>query len=206
MEISPVISRLLEEVEHGDELAAFEAAKRLAETDCAGAVVHLGRVLRSGAQNHSRRAAGYALGSSGQRCAIPILLECAADDLEEAEVRGEAIEGLVTHLRDEPIGSDSRSSAEELMLELLQSPSAALRFWACFGLGSLRCERAVPQLRRLSECDQDVYPGWWYVREEAEDALVWIAGGTTEPRIPVHKRESGHAEPGTPTNPASPHP
>jgi len=66
---------------------------------------------------------------------------------------------------------------------MLDSPSPMIRFWACFGLGSLGCRRAIPRLQKLAAKDSSLCPGWWYVREEAEDALDWIAGKPGKDRL-----------------------
>jgi hypothetical protein len=54
------------------------------------------------------------------------------------------------HLDTDSARSRLRRKAEDLMIELLRSPSPTLRFWACFGVGTLVCQRAVAQLRKLS--------------------------------------------------------
>ncbi|MCD8534204.1 MAG: HEAT repeat domain-containing protein [Verrucomicrobia bacterium] len=128
------------------------------------------------------------------------MLACAADAEEQEDVRGEAIEGLAKHLDDDSVGADLRAKAEDLMIDLLRSASPVLRFWSCFGLGTLGCQRAVPHLHEVSQKDPDLCPGWWYIREEAEDALEWIAGRPTQDRIPIHMRKPRTTEPGTAPN------
>ena len=62
------------------------------------------------------------------------------------------------------------------MIEWLDSPSPVLRFWGCFNLGNFACKRATTRLCELREKDREICPGWWYVCEEAEDAIERIAG------------------------------
>ena len=80
------------------------------------------------------------------------------------------------------------------MLRLLDSCSPVLRFWACFGLGGLKCKSAIPRLQEIARSDRSIYPGWWYVREEAEDALEWIAGRAGKDRVPVHLRKAAQTQ------------
>ncbi len=188
------IDVLVHQVERGTEAEAVEAAKRLAETEAEDAVADLGRILRSTAQSHSKQAAAYALSWHKSDNAVLPLLESAADTQEEDGVRGQAIEGLAMHLQEHHFGSDLRTQAEDVMIHLLKSPSPTLRFWCCFGLGTLKCMRAVPYIRQLSQEDKDVCPGWWYVHEEAEDALERISGRPGAQRIPVHLRKPDSTE------------
>jgi len=194
------IEALLDQVESGDELVAVEASKLLADARGEYVIAELSRILRSAREAHSRRAAAHALAWHKERGAVLTLLECAADVRQQDDVRGQAVEGLAMHLGEDPVGSEMRKQAEDLMILLLQSPSPALRFWSCFGLGTLRCERAVPHLHKLSQDDDEVCPGWWYVREEAADALDWIAGKPGRERIPIPLRKAGTTEPDAPPN------
>ena len=179
---------LIGQIEAGKELGAYEAVKQLSGVLRKDAIVALGRILRTGSRSYARQAAAYALSFNGGHHAFRPLFECATDEREEEAIRAAAIEGLAMHLRWATGKSSRRRKAEDLMIGLLKSPSAELRFWSCFGLGQLKCRRANPELRRLIREDQEVYPGWWHVREEAEDALEWIAGRLGTDRIPVHKR------------------
>jgi hypothetical protein len=79
------------------------------------------------------------------------------------------------HLDTDSARSRLRRKAEDLMIELLRSPSPTLRFWACFGVGTLVCQRAVAQLRKLSARTMTSAQGRGTC-EEAEDAIERIAG------------------------------
>ena len=190
MSATPTTAKLLAQLERGNQLDAFEAAKLLSHRNGAKLIANLARVMRSGDQAYSREAAAYALSWGKDRKAAEALLTCAMDSGEQDSVRAQAVEGLANHFDLAPRKTKLQLKAEELMLLMLDSPSATLRFWACFGLGSLRCQKAIPRLRKIAREDTSVYPGWWYVSEEAEDALERIAGRTTESRTPVHLRKA----------------
>lgn len=184
----------MEQLQHGSNVEAFEAAKQLIDSKDPGLMVQLTTVLHSGAQPHSREAAAYALSWHDDSQAVAPLMECATDANELDSVRGQAIEGIAMHLRKDPAVPELHVEAESLMISFLQSSSQTLRFWACFGLGTIRSERAIPLLREISQKDEDIYPGWWFVWEEAEDALEWIAGRPGADRVPVHLRKTITAE------------
>ena len=196
----PTITRFFNQLEHGAEIEAYEAAKVLAEAKGKNLIATLARILRSGGRRHSREAAAYALSWHKDCKAAEPLLLCAADPNEQDSVRGQATEGLSIHLNSASPKSGLRREAEKLMLEMLDSPSPVLRFWACFGLGSLGIRRAIPRLRKLAREDTSICPGWWYVREEAEDALERIAGRPGKDRTAVHLRKTGNTEPNAAPN------
>jgi len=190
MRTRPIISKALGQIEHGSEVDACEAAKQLADANGKAVVAGLTRILRSAGGQWSREMAAYALSWNKSREAVGTLLVCANDPDEADSVRGQAVEGLAMHLQFVPVRSRVRRKAEGLMIEILRSPSPTLRFWACFGLGTLGCRRAIPQLRKLKRTDRSVCPGWWYVREEAEDALERIQGRPGKEREPLHMRSN----------------
>ena len=198
MSTPPTIARLLAQLEHGAEIDAFEAAKLLSNAKGAKLIASLTRVLRSGDRAYSREAAAYALSWRQDRKAAEALLPCAADLSEQDSVRAQATEGLAMNLEWASRKTRLRLKAEGLMMQMLDSPSPTLRFWACFGLGSLRCHRAIPLLRKLAREDASVCPGWWFVSEEAEDALERIAGRPGKDRTAVHLRQAADTEPSIP--------
>jgi len=181
-------TQLLGKIENGTEVEAYEAAKVISNLQGAKILSSLNRILRIGKRAYAREAAAYALSWYRNLKAVESLLACATDSGEQDSVRGQALEGMAAHLACVSARSSSRQKAEKLMLRLLNSPFPTLRFWSCFGLGQLGCERAIPRLRKISARDTEICPGWWYVREEAEDALDWIAGKPGKDRIPVHLR------------------
>lgn len=198
MTTPPTTARLLAQLEHGAEIDAFEAAKLLSNAKGVKLIASLSRVLRSGDRAYSREAAAYALSWHKDRKAAEALLPCAADPSEQDSVRAQATEGLAMNLDGASPKAGLRLKAEELMMQMLDSPSPILRFWACFGLGSLRCQKAIPRLRKLAREDANVCPGWWFVSEEAEDALERIAGRRGKDRTAVHLRKAANTEPSTP--------
>jgi HEAT repeat protein len=189
------ITKALAQIEHGSESEACEAAKLLSNVNGGRIIVALTRILRSGEKPYSRENAAYALAWHADRKAVSSLLMSASDADELDAVRAQAVEGLGMHLDSDRVRSRLARRAEDLMLELLESSSPTLRFWACFGLAALGSQRAVPRLRKLRRTDKSICPGWWYVHEEAEDALELIAGRAPRDRLPVHLRMQGKTEP-----------
>jgi len=106
---------------------------------------------------------------------------------EYPEIRAQAAEGIANAL-------DWYSSrfawfrrAESALIDALNDPAVQVRWWSCFGLAAARSKKSVPKLRELAAGDHTMLPGWWTVAEEAEDALLRIAGKDTPDRVP-----SGH--------------
>lgn len=112
---------------------------------------------------------------------------CLRDQSQHELVRGQAAEALGS-IHDYGPRTRWWRSAENATIEALDDPSAIVRFWCCYALSCLRSQRAVPKLLELSRTDTTLVPGWWYVSEEAEDAVTCIAGGIPDGRIPVHQR------------------
>ena len=78
--------------------------------------------------------------------------------------------------------------AEDALLASLSDSSPIVRFWCCFALGCMGSKRAVEPLSHLKRFDRALCPGWWYVREEASDALDWIQGRESPHRIAAYMR------------------
>ena len=182
-------TQLLGKIENGTEIEAYEAAKVISNLQSLKLLNGLNRILRTGKRPYAREAAAYALSWYQDLKAVESLVVCATDPGEQDSVKGQALEGMAVHLAHVSARSGLRQKAQKLMLGLLNSPSPILRFWSCFGLGQLGCKRAIPRLRKISATDAEICPGWWYVREEAQDALDWIAGRPGQDRIPVHLRK-----------------
>ena len=160
------IAQLLGKLENGSEFEAYEAAKCLSGLKGAKVLTELIRILRLGKQPYARQAAAYALSWQKNRRAVDSLLACAANPGERDSVKGQALEGLTIHLERASARSSLRLKAEKLIFCALRSSSPTLRFWACFGLGTLGCERAIPRLHKIAVADTELCPGWWYVRED----------------------------------------
>src|SRR5262245_58205336 len=132
MRTRPKIAKALTEIEHGSEINGCEAAKQLADATGQDVLAGLFRILHSGERPCSREAAAYALSWNKDSRTVTALMMCASNTDEQDSVRAQAVEGLAMHLQ---FGRRSRlrRKAEDLMIELLWSPSPTLRFWACFG-------------------------------------------------------------------------
>jgi HEAT repeat protein len=118
-------------------------------------------------------------------------IECLRDRLQDEAVRGQAAEGLAEIFDWRSKSSRGWRATEDALLEGLSDASPTVRFWCCFGLGKLRSQRAIAPLEHLRKTDSALAPGWWYVHEEAADALCWIAGGPGEDRVPASNRSGG---------------
>lgn len=104
-------------------------------------------------------------------------------------VRAQALETLGMSSRAESERYKLRERIERSVVAALFDDTHEVRFWACYAAGQLKIRRALPRLRELAETDTADWGQWWYVSEEAEDAIDWINGrGDTEPRIPVAQR------------------
>jgi hypothetical protein len=138
----------------------------------------------------------YTISWTHDEAAAPILLELYYRPDLPPRVRGEAAEGLANTLG----YSDRRKSifkqAAAPLIQGLRDESAEVRFWSAFALGQMHARQAIPELERVAAEDTGFCPGWWYVREEASDALGHIRGvdvpgrdclgwtETGEPRVP----------------------
>jgi len=102
-------------------------------------------------------------------------------------IRGQAAEGigLIKPSRKFKL----RIEAERILLKSLKDPSPTVRFWSCYAVGELKMKNAVPILQELQEKDNGICPGWWYVSEEAEDAVAKIYNRKWKDRTPVNQRE-----------------
>ena len=184
----PTWKELLHVLQNGSELDGWEAAKaldRCHSRECQDALVALMRSYDSAGV--SQRAA-YALSWMCDRRFTDDLIECVRDRRQHEAVRGQAAEGLGTLFDHASPRSRGWRAAEDALLEGLSDASPTVRFWCCYGLGTLRSQRAIAPLEHLREHDSSLAPGWWYVREEAADALCWIAGKPGEDRVPVSQR------------------
>ncbi len=58
----------------------------------------------------------------------------------------------------------------------------------------MKLREALPLLHQIKGEDTSVNPGWWYVSEEAEDAIEWIHGRKGKDRIPLASRKALNQE------------
>ena len=81
-----------------------------------------------------------------------------------------------------------RNRVESCVIDALSHETHEVRFWACYAAGQLKIKNALPKLRELAENDTEDWGRWWYVSEEAEDAIDTIFDRFTDARIPVAQR------------------
>ena len=136
-----------------------------------------------------REAAAYALRGyffehTADNRVLTALIGVVRNPEEHPGVRGQAAESLAY--------SRNKRACSSL-ISALRDPSAEVRFWAAFALGQIRCQAALPHLRRLAHNDKRRLRGWWGVGKEAADAINEIRYGTrgVRPRIqqtrPTHR-------------------
>ena len=182
------ISKFLNDIDSGDSFTAFEAAKKIAgNTVLQKEIDELARVAFNGNEIHNREAAVYALSWIKNRdLSLGILINLlAASDIHES-VRGHAAEGIGIIAPSNK--NKHRQLAETTLLRSLADASPVVRFWSCYAAGQIKMEKALPALHELKSTDHEVCPGWWYVSEEAEDAIEWINGRKGKDRAPVNDR------------------
>ncbi len=175
--------QLLEDLEHGDSSAAFEAARTLSNLPRLPARRVI-EVLGRAESVHNREAITYTLSwlrRKDNQEILRALLNIVNNAHENSAVRGQALEGLGVQ-KSGPRGKLWRD-IERTILTSLKNPSVEVRFWACYAAGSLRMKSALPQLREFAENDSAIYPRWWRVSEEAADAIEWVFGRATDVRM-----------------------
>lgn len=190
---SPAWKNLLNLLQTGSDVDQVEAAKTLGLMRCRSraALDALAALLPRYESPAASELAAYALGLIGNRRYVRALAACLCDKRQHDTVRGQAAEALgQIHFLGGSAGRPIKRVAESALLDAISDPSATVRFWCCFGLGCLRSERAIAPLTHLVNHDVEIVPGWWYVREEAADALERIAGRFGEVRVPVHLRHT----------------
>jgi len=180
----------VEVIENGNEVEVGEAAKELANMRLRPSIKPLIRLFQEGQTAHVRFFAGYALAWMGFPNRNPVFIKCLRNRKESENVRGLAAEALEMLHGKCPVKSRLRRyrTAENALIKSLSDSSPTVRFWSCFALGGMGSKRAVELLSHLKRFDRALCPGWWYVREEASDALNWIQGRDSSHRIPVHMR------------------
>jgi HEAT repeat protein len=107
---------------------------------------------------------------------------------ESPGLRGQVAEGLA-YLHGPCAGAarDRRRrayrEAGQILITSLGDPSAEVRFWSAFALGSMRYRMALPMLRKVARTDKGRFGNWWTVGEEAADAVACINGQPRPIRI-----------------------
>ncbi len=117
---------------------------------------------------------------------IETLIETVNCD-ESPKVRAQALETLGMSSTASKSNHKLRAKAEKAVIDALANEHAEVRFWACYAAGQLKMENAFPKLRELVANDTEDWGQWWLVSEEAADAIDWIHGRETEPRISISR-------------------
>ena len=192
------IFKIMNDIESGNEFDAFEGAKRLSNYKLSkGQVEALSIIPKSGKELHNKEAATYALAFiENSDEAIITLIDLLSSSENHELVRGQAAEGLgiiaLSNLK-------FRKAVEIILLKSLKDPSPMVRFWSCYAVGQLGLKKAISILEEIKANDTAICPNWWYVSEEAEDAIECINGRDGKDRIPVKDRKNTE-----PTNSADP--
>ena len=180
---------LIEQLSQASDEDALEAAKLLGQQHHEECVRSLIQFVRSQQPHFRRELALYALAWMHNPQLIDTFIQVLRDSSETETVRGQAAEALGM-LFDGNYEERSQNyyDTESALLDCISDSSAVVRFWCCYGLGNMRSHRAISQLEVIREQDHGLCPGWWYVSEEAENALARISGRPESARIPVHLR------------------
>lgn len=179
----------MEQLSQASDEDALEAAKSLGGQHHEECIRSLIQFVRSQQPPLRRELALYALAWMHNPQLIDTFIQILRDTDEMETVRGQAAEALGM-LFDGNYEERNQHyyKAESALLDCVSDASAVVRFWCCYGLGNMRSHRAISQLEAIREQDHGLCPGWWYVSEEAEDALARISGQPEAVRIPVHLR------------------
>ena len=119
---------------------------------------------------------------------VKVLIKTIETD-DSPTVRAQALETLGMSNTAESEKIRLRTRIEKCVIDALSHETHEVRFWACYAAGQLKIKKALPKLRDLAENDREDWGQWWFVSEEAEDAIDWIYDRDTEPRIPVAQRK-----------------
>jgi HEAT repeat protein len=188
---------LIEQLAEGADEDAVEAAKALADCDDEAGTQALVQFVRSHHPPFKRELALYALAWMHNAQLTETFIQILGDANEAENIRAQAAEALGMLFNGDVERSVEKSvekssnyqRSEQALLEASQDLSPTVRFWCCYGLGELRSHRAIERLTVMQAQDRALCPRWWYVCEEAEDALARIAGHLGVERVPVHLRK-----------------
>jgi len=147
------------------------AAMSLGLLDDNRAVSPLIAALQTDMDNGVRKAAAYALRWLRDASAVGPLLRTLQNESEDAAVRGEAAESL---------GELNARQALPFLIAALRDPSAEVRLWSAFALGTLGDAHALPELERIAATDEAVVPHLAHlsskgmIKNEAREAIERI--------------------------------
>ena len=166
----PAWKRWFHVLQAGSPFDAVEASKELVRSrsrNCADALVAL---MRRHDAPLAGELAAHTLAWMHQPRFLPAFVACLHDGQQHEKVRGQAAEAIGMLCDHSSPGGRARRKAESALLHALSDPSAVVRFWCCYALGTMRSAQAIRPLEHLRDHDPGLVPGWWYVHEEAADA------------------------------------
>ena len=163
----------------------WEAARALSNVQCRRAYKRLRSVIHGHPDTRCREEACHILAFAFDPFLWKAFLQIYAAENYPVAVRAQAAEGLANLLGYVDRHSRRYRQTLALLLRGLRDPAPEIRFWTCFALGNMRATEALPELQRLLEEDEAYCPGWWYVRDEASDAICLIQGDPWPDRIPM---------------------
>ena len=188
---APVFLQLLAHKKSDADLM-MQAAVELSLVTNAGTMDPLIYLMKSGDTPDRRKAAAYALTFSFFRNVKRLndaFVEVLNDTEQPPPVRAQAAEGLGNYHAYGDHRTKQFQLALHVLVDALSDRSAEVRFWSAFALGSMGSKAALPALRTLARNDPSLVKGWWYVSEEADDAISNILGREIPDRIPVSLRK-----------------
>jgi HEAT repeat protein len=182
------VESLLLDISEGTGIDAFEAAKSIGDYESVQVGKQLVEILKTAEVTDNREAAAYALCWFSSKPKFDFILESLLDILESRdepeELRGQAAEGVGYFLIGKSKGIER---AKKILLECLRDESPAVRFWSCFAVGQAKIRAALPILEDLRDNDHTFCPDWWYISEEAEDAIRGVKGLEKDLRIKINR-------------------
>ncbi|MCW3053229.1 MAG: hypothetical protein JWN14_2399 [Chthonomonadales bacterium] len=162
----------------------WEAARALSDVQCRRAYKRLRSIIHGHPDTRRRKEACHILAFAFDPFLLKAFQQIYAAESYPFAVRAQAAEGLANLLGYLDRRSRRYRQTLALLLPGLEDPTPEIRFWTCFALGNMRATEALPELQRLVAEDDAFCPGWWYVRDEASDAICHIQGKPWPDRVP----------------------
>ena len=163
----------------------WEAARTLSNVESRRAYKQLLAIIQSHPDTRRREEACHILAFAFDGFLLEPFQRIYANADYPFAVRAQAAEGLANLLGHVDRRTKRYRRTLALLLPGLQDPSPEVRFWTCFALGTMRAKEALPELQRLIAEDKAFCPGWWYVKDEASDAICHIHGKPLPDRVPL---------------------
>ena len=191
---------LLEILRADDDDRGMAAAVALSQHGTPHIVEPLIALMRTSNHLAQQVAATYALAflsfdeQTAEEPVITALWETLCDATVPTSIRAQAAEGLANfHMSAHCGGRQPTPAIVDTLISVLDDPSAEVRFWSAFALGTMRCRQALPALQRLAQTDHALLAGWWLVSAEASDAIDHIEGRTPPERNRIATPNDGLA-------------